>query len=1070
MNKPGASIPIPGRYVGRVGALAVALGVGSAIGAVPLAGADTTDSSEGPGISDTAAPRAATATAPTRSRAALRGGRDDSVAPQTGVGDSPATAAAPPVRPVRPGRSGVVARPERPGSVASTPERSRPVVAAPAAAAAGPADTAGAAESLEPVRDPVPAASEPAAAAVEVTVPAEQSAAAGPLMATESEQTGAAGAIAPVTRALARPVAAGRLEATPHLLAGRDPIPGQPTGHSGPGPILAWVRRQFFNSAPSLTPVVYGQTTSESGQAVITGNFGATDADGDTLYFTYIGDPQDGGTLNVDEVTGDFTYTAPATMNALGGFDQFNVVVSDQTPGAFPTFHGIADLISRIPVIGPQIINNLQLLGLATPYIDSVPARVAITVTPTQPAAPLSGDAAELSQEPIAAEEGWQRYVLTPQGCSEGQPCIVKPVSLYYKNDGVTIGENGEITLTYGLGSQAPMVILDYGQDVGGFTRFSYFGATPNLLQASYSESLSNLTAIGDGALSSALLANSGDPLTFQIVPVLGNGSYQGGQLQGGFRYQRIVLNLPGTVTLTNILTEMTAPLRAPDGYAGNFLSDSDIINRIWYAGAYTLNLDEIPAGTPGFNGPYPLSILGEAAKRDRAIWAGDLLTAGITLHDVFGAVGDAVARNSLQIMADNPVAEFIIELVSLPFPVPSDLGTPGPAPGVCSGVAKGGCEFWGASYSMALAQNMGSYYKLTGDTEFIRQNWEAIQRAVTYGNSLVNPASGLVDVPQIASIDWSVDGRAVGQVASTNMVAYDSLANAAILAAAIGDTASAAQYAAQAAALKAAINDNLWNPGLGAYDASTDRRGYVVQDANAWAIYYGVADAEQSARIVQTMADTLSTDFGLRAAQEGVSGYPQIVSPFIGSFSLPANYLANRPDLAMDQMLATWGYMANTDAGSTTWERIRLPGGNLSGSIPYLFGDSASHALSTGGTSTLSEYVVGIKPTSVAYQTWEVKPFPQGLQWAQGRVPTTAGMIASRWELGDNVFRLTVEAPEGTSGTVAVPILGSSRVIYRDGIEVWDGTAPVNGAIASATVGYVEFRDVTGSHTWAWS
>ncbi len=35
-------------------------------------------------------------------------------------------------------------------------------------------------------------------------------------------------------------------------------------------------------------------------------------------------------------------------------------------------------------------INNLQLLGLATPYIDSVPARVAITVTPTQPAAPNS--------------------------------------------------------------------------------------------------------------------------------------------------------------------------------------------------------------------------------------------------------------------------------------------------------------------------------------------------------------------------------------------------------------------------------------------------------------------------------------------------------------------------------------------------------------------------------------------------------------------------------------------------------------------------------------------------------
>jgi hypothetical protein len=1062
MNKPGALTLIPGRYVGRVGALAVALGVGSAIAAVPLAGADTTASSEGPGISDSATPRAATATAPTRSRAALRGGRDDSVAPPTGVGDSPATAAG---TQVQPGRSGVVARPERPGSVVSTPERSRPVAAAPAAAAAGPADTATAAESLEPVRDPVPAASEPATVAVEMTVPA-----AGPLMAAESEPGGATGATAPLARALARPAAAGRLEATPDLLAGRDPRPGQPTGYSGPGPILAWLRRQFFNATPTLTPVVYGQTTSASGQAVVTGNFGAADADGDTLYYTYIGDPQAGGTLDVDEDTGDFTYTAPASMNSLGGFDQFNVVVSDQTPGAFPAFHGIADLISRIPVIGPQIINNLQLFGLATPYIDSVPARVTITVTPTQPAAPLTGDAQQLSLDPIAAEEGWQRYVLTPEGCSEGNPCIVRPVSLYYKNDGVTLGDDGEITLTYGLGSQAPMVILDYGQDVGGFTRFSYFGATPNLLQASYSESLSNLTAIGDGALSSALLANSGDPLTFQIVPVLGNGSWQGGQIQGGFRYQRIVLNLPGTVTLTNILTEMTAPLRAPDGYEGNFLSNSDVMNRIWYAGAYTLNLDEIAAGTPGFNGPYPLSILGEAAKRDRAIWAGDLLTAGITLHDVFGATGDLLARNSLQIMADNPVKEFILEPVSLPFGIPSNLDTPGPAPGVCSGVAKGGCAFWGASYSMALAQNMASYYRLTGDAEFVRRNWVAIQRAVTYGNSLINSATGLVDVPQIASIDWSVVGRAAGQVASTNMIAYDSLTSAATLAEAIGETAAAEQYAAQAASLKAAINDNLWNPDLGAYDAATDRRGFVVQDANAWAVYYGVADAERSAQIVQTLSDTLTTDFGLRAAEEGVSGYPQIVSPFIGSFSLPANYLAGRPDLAVEQMLATWGYMVGTDAGSTTWERINLPGGNLSGTIPYLFGDSASHAWGTGATSSLSDFVLGIRPTSVAYRTWRVKPFPQGLQWAQGRVPTTAGHIASRWELGDGVFRFTVEVPEGTNGSVAVPTLGAPRVIYRDGVQVWNGSAAVNGAVATATAdGYVEFTGVTGSHTWAW-
>ena len=92
-----------------------------------------------------------------------------------------------------------------------------------------------------------------------------------------------------------------------------------------------------------------------------------------------------------------------------------------------------------------------------------------------------------------------------------------------------------------------------------------------------------------------------------------------------------------------------------------------------------------------------------------------------------------------------------------------------------------------------------------------------------------------------------------------------------------------------------------------------------------------------------------------------------------------------------------------------------------------------------------------GIRPTSVA-------------------VPTAAGMIASRWELGDDVVRLTVEGPDRTTGTVAVPTLGAARTIYRDGVQVGNGSAAVNVAVASATMdGYVEFTRVTGSRPWAW-
>jgi hypothetical protein len=190
------------------------------------------------------------------------------------------------------------------------------------------------------------------------------------------------------------------------------------------------------------------------------------------------------------------------------------------------------------------------------------------------------------------------------------------------------------------------------------------------------------------------------------------------------------------------------------------------------------------------------------------------------------------------------------------------------------------------------------------------------------------------------------------------------------------------------------------------------------------------------------------------------------IVSPFMNGFAVEADYLADRPDLAMDQILATWGHMANTANGSTTWQVMGLPDGTLGGA-------SAAHGWSSGATDALSQYVLGIQPETGGYQTWEVMPYPEGsdqLTWAQGTVPTSHGDIASRWQLGDDAFRLTVDAPTGTSGDVAVPTLGETRVIYMDGVEVWNGSSALNGASATEQDGYVTFAGITGSHTWAWS
>jgi beta-galactosidase len=109
--------------------------------------------------------------------------------------------------------------------------------------------------------------------------------------------------------------------------------------------LLAWVRRELFNGSPRITPVINPQTTT----GLVTGNIGAVDPDGDPLTYTVIGRPLNGGTLDVDQ-DGNFTYRPMNAMAAVGGTDQFTVVVSDEAAGLH--VHGPLGLLKFVPILG----------------------------------------------------------------------------------------------------------------------------------------------------------------------------------------------------------------------------------------------------------------------------------------------------------------------------------------------------------------------------------------------------------------------------------------------------------------------------------------------------------------------------------------------------------------------------------------------------------------------------------------------------------------------------------------------------------------------------------------------
>jgi len=195
------------------------------------------------------------------------------------------------------------------------------------------------------------------------------------------------------------------------------------------------------------------------------------------------------------------------------------------------------------------------------------------------------------------ARVDWGRDVVAPPGPE------VTPVRIVRTSGRVTgagelagrPGPGGGARLTMRPGGAPPVVVVDYGQDVGGVPYVVVRGASGDpVLSTAYSEGLQYLGPDGDqnGSASSAGASSRTDDLIVAYP-----GRLTAGVIQGGERYERITLTTPGSVTLSSVGIRFTAVRATPGDYRGWFDSSSPELNRIWYDGAYTTQLDELPSG-----------------------------------------------------------------------------------------------------------------------------------------------------------------------------------------------------------------------------------------------------------------------------------------------------------------------------------------------------------------------------------------------------------------------------------------------------------------------------------------
>ena len=603
---------------------------------------------------------------------------------------------------------------------------------------------------------------------------------------------------------------------------------------------------------------------------------------------------------------------------------------------------------------------------------------------------------------------------------------------------------SGHATRLTGNGSS---VTLDFGKEVGGIVTLGFAGSSDaaQSVGLAFSESSQNIginsdvSASNDGAIHAA---------------VAGTGSYTmpADKLRGGFRYLTLFLNSSGWVDIDGVSLNFTAApgVSNPSAYPDYFCSSDSLLNKIWYAGAYTVQLDTIdptqgrvyPPVSQGWENNAVVGVgnevLVDAAKRDRSVWPGDM---GISTPTAYVTTDDMLAtRNSLTTMYNAQK-------------------TSGEMPW-------GGPEFnlYGSdTYHMWTLIGTSTYYLYTADKAWLDGIWSKYQLGMNFITAKID-ANGLLNVT--GTNDWARGGQG-GENVEANAMLYQTLTTGAALAQVEGNTSLATTYSGQAAALKAQINARLWDAAAGAYKDNPTSTLHP-QDGNSLAVWYNVVPSHTQA---QSIATVLRADWNTLGAQ--TPEWNNNISPFAGSMELYAHFAAGDDTNALDLIRREWGFMLNSPLGtkSTFWEGYTSAGTLDAYSGSYT---SLAHGWSTGPTGALTSDVLGIQPTAAAGAAYQVVPHPGDLTHVEGTLAVATGKTihVSYDHSATGAFSSVVDSSSnsGSTGVIAVPTFGQSRVISINGTTAWNGTAFTGAAgIAGADqdADYLYFRGVQpGAYT----
>jgi len=243
----------------------------------------------------------------------------------------------------------------------------------------------------------------------------------------------------------------------------------------------------------------------------------------------------------------------------------------------------------------------------------------------------------------------------------------------------------------------------------------------------------------------------------------------------------------------------------------------------------------------------------------------------------------------------------------------------------------------------------------------------------------------------------------------------------------------------------------------------ATEKMALIRKNA-FWYQSYGLhagADALTTNLLTTTEQKELyKKDFSNRINRLSFSSFNQF-------FILQAYAQMNKYDDALASIRDLWGGAINY--GGTTVFEVYRPSWNAvvgeNGAVPNNQAGYTSlcHPWGAGVAKWLSEEVLGIKPTSPGFASYDILPhLGRTLTTVSGKMPTPLGDISAGYDISSGICYLT--APIGSIGRIGIPKVEKNiSKIKVNGVIAWDGRYhSVNGfGSASEDSVFVYFTNV---------